>query len=125
MKIIKPPKICSVFHEEVFGKTMCETWFNLVDAVMAGEDHFACPDQHSYDWVMGQFPEQCFPILKQLISYAMDRDYPHPDYAADDPSFQPIWLYSYESFDQETNILTCWRLNDGTLEWLNFDYSGF
>jgi len=68
------PKVCSVYMEEVFGKTMCETWYHLVDAVMAGEDTFACPDQHTYDWVMGQFPERCFPVLTELIDLAWDRE---------------------------------------------------
>ena len=53
---------------------MCETWFHLVDAVMAGEDTFACPDQHTYDWVMGQFPIRCFPVLTELIDLACDRE---------------------------------------------------
>ena len=70
------PKVCSVYMEEVFGKTMCETWFSLVDAVMAGEDTFACPDSHTYDWVMGQFRDKCFPILSELIDYAYDRAHP-------------------------------------------------
>ena len=43
------PKVCSVYLEEVFGKTMCETWYNLVDAVMAGKETFDCTDQHTYD----------------------------------------------------------------------------
>ena len=68
------PKVCSVYMEEVFGKEMCETWFHLVDAVMAGEDTFACPDQHTYDWVMGQFPIRCFPVLTELIDFAYDRE---------------------------------------------------
>ena len=68
------PKVCSAYLEEVFGKTMCETWFHLVDAVMAGEDTFACPDQNTYDWVMGQFPVRCFPVLTELIDYAHDRE---------------------------------------------------
>lgn len=68
------PKVSSAYLEEVFGKTMCETWFNLVDAVLAGEDTFACPDQHTYDWVMGQFPERCLPVLTDLIDYAWDRE---------------------------------------------------
>ena len=38
------PKVCSVYMEEVFGETMCETWYHLVDAVMAGEDTFADRD---------------------------------------------------------------------------------
>ena len=69
------PKVCSVYMEEVFGKVMCETWFHLVDAVIAGEDTFACPDQHTYDWVMGQFPIRCFPVLTELIDYADDREH--------------------------------------------------
>ena len=69
------PKVCSVYMEEVFGKTMCETWYRLVDAVMAGEDTFACPDQHTYDWVMGQFPDRCFPLLRELIDYTYDREH--------------------------------------------------
>lgn len=69
------PRVCSAYMEEVFGKTMCETWFHLVDAVMAGEDTFACPDQHTYDWVMGQFPIRCFPVLTELIDYAYDREH--------------------------------------------------
>ena len=68
------PKVCSVFLQEVFGKDMCEAWFNLVDAVLAGEDTFACKDQYTYDWMMGQFPEHCLPILKELIDYAWDRE---------------------------------------------------
>jgi len=68
------PKVCSAYMEEVFGKTMCETWYHLVDAVMAGEDTFACPDQHTYDWVMGQFPIRCFPVLTELIDFAHDRE---------------------------------------------------
>lgn len=68
------PKVSSVYLEEIFGETMCETWFHLVDAVMAGEDTFACPDQFTYDWVMGQFPERCFPVLTELIGYAWDRE---------------------------------------------------
>ena len=69
------PKICSVYMEEVFGKDMCDAWCNLVDAVMAGENTFACKDQHTYDWMMGQFPEHCLPILPELIDYAYDREH--------------------------------------------------
>lgn len=46
---------------------MVETWNNLGDAVLAGENTFACPDQHTHDWVMGQFPDRYFPVLRELI----------------------------------------------------------
>lgn len=32
----------------------------------------ACPDQETYDWVMGQFPDRCFPVLTQLIEPDMN-----------------------------------------------------
>lgn len=70
------PKVCSVYMEEVFGKTMVQAWFDLVDAVMAGKDTFPCPDAHTYDWVMGQFRDKCFPPLTELIDYAYNRDRP-------------------------------------------------
>ena len=73
------PKVRTVFMEEVFGETMCDTWYNLVDAVMAGEDTFACPDKHTYDWVMGQFPIRYFPVLIELIDFCYDRDNPVVD----------------------------------------------
>lgn len=74
-RFVFQPKVCSSFMRDVFGDVMCDTWFELVDAVMAGEDTFACPDQDTYDWVMGQFPKLCFPILDELIDYAYDREH--------------------------------------------------
>ena len=84
------PKVCSLYMEELFGKTMCETWFNLVDAVMAGKNTFACPDQHTYDWVMGQFPERCFPVLTELIDYAWDREHSVKDGVASFTYLMPV-----------------------------------
>lgn len=69
------PKVCSVFMEEVFGEAMCEAWYHLVDAVMAGEDTFACPDEYTCGWVIGQFPTRCFPVLVGLIGEADDREH--------------------------------------------------
>lgn len=61
------PKVCSSFHEDVFGKAMCDSWFSLVDAVMAGEDTFDCPNGHVYLWMIAEFPNLCFPVLKEII----------------------------------------------------------
>lgn len=73
------PKVCSVYMEEVFGKPMVDAWFSLVDAVMAGEDSFACPDAETYYWVMGQFPDKCFPVLDDMLYYAGNPDEPVVD----------------------------------------------
>lgn len=73
------PKVCPSYMAELFGEPMVETWYHLVDAVMAGEDSFACPDAHTYHWVMGQFPYRCFPVLNELIDYCYDRSNPVAD----------------------------------------------
>ena len=71
------PKVWSAFYEEVFGSDMREAWYNLVDAVMAGEDHFACKDDHTYNWVMGIFPYSLLPPLYNQI-YTAGEDPNHP-----------------------------------------------
>ena len=73
------PKVCSSYMTEVFGEVMTETWYRLVDAVMAGEETFACPDAYTYNWVMGQYPDRCFPVLPELIDYCYDRSDPVHD----------------------------------------------
>ena len=77
------PKVCSSYMTELFGEAMTETWFSLVDAVMAGETSFACPDEDTYWWVMGQYPDMCFPVLKDLIFYTYDVENPVKDGVAE------------------------------------------
>ena len=60
-------KVSSSFLEGVFGKDMCDAWFNLVDAIYAGETTFACKDDHTCAWVMGQFPNMCLPAVQGYI----------------------------------------------------------
>jgi len=73
------PKVCSSYMTELFGEAMTESWFSLVDAVMAGEDTFACPDEDTYWWVMGQYPDRFFPVLQELIYYTYDVQEPVKD----------------------------------------------
>ena len=61
------PKVCSPLMEEVMGTGMKQAWFSLVDAIMEGRDSFECPDRDTYDWMMGQFPYRCFPVIDELI----------------------------------------------------------
>lgn len=60
-------KVYSSFHERVFGKQMCDAWYSLVDAVMAGEDSFSCPNGHIYLWTMAEFPKVCFPVIGEIV----------------------------------------------------------
>lgn len=66
-------KVSSSFLEGVFGKEMCDAWFNLVDAIYAGETTFACPDDHTCAWVLGQFPNMCLPAVQGYI-FSGDRE---------------------------------------------------
>lgn len=66
------PKVSSVYLDEIFGETMVQTWYNIVDAALAGEETFACPDQWTYDWVIYQFSDRCFPVLSELIEPSYD-----------------------------------------------------
>ena len=66
-------KVCNTFLEGVFGKDMCDAWFNLVDAIYAGETTFACKDDHTCAWVLGQFPNMCLPAVQGYI-FSGDRE---------------------------------------------------
>ncbi|SCW39131.1 hypothetical protein SAMN02910456_00854 [Ruminococcaceae bacterium YRB3002] len=72
------PKVCSPLIREIMGDAMCDTWFNVVDAVMAGEDSFECPDDKTCQWVLGQFPGICLPVVEGLIWYDTSVDPDHP-----------------------------------------------
>lgn len=48
---------------DIMGEDMCVAYGNYVNAVLAGEDDFEVVDEKSYDWMIGQFPSQCFPLL--------------------------------------------------------------
>lgn len=71
------PKVCPEYMKEVFGEQMCQAWFSLVDAMMEGRDTFACPDEDTFGWVIGQFPYRCFPVVQGLIDYPYDREREH------------------------------------------------
>lgn len=74
-KIHFQPKVASKYLSDVFGEPMVEAWFNLVDAIMAGKTEFACPDDETFRWVTGQFPDKCLPPLDGHI-WAADPDHP-------------------------------------------------
>ena len=87
-------KVSSVFLEEIFGKEMVETWYNVVDAALSGEDTFDCPYQKTYDWVMGQFAERCFPVLRELIEIEYG-------YEVKDGKGHIVYKTSREEFDRK------------------------
>lgn len=70
-------KVCSSFLEKTFGKKMVDAWFALVDAVYEGETEFACPDDETCRWVVGQFATRCHPAIEGMLTTPMsDPDHP-------------------------------------------------
>ena len=53
----KPVVMSSIFRE-MMGEDMYKAYCNYVKAVQNGEDDFEVKDEHTYDWMIGQFPSQ-------------------------------------------------------------------
>jgi len=70
------PKVCSPIMTEIMGEKMRDAWFSLIDAVYAGETTFECADDDTYNWMMGQFPHLCLPVIEDLITACDDRNHP-------------------------------------------------
>ena len=61
------PKAVSAFTYEVYPEKLIDAWFNLVDAVYAGEDTFECEDEETYNWMIHQLPGDYFPVFTEII----------------------------------------------------------
>ena len=57
----KPVVMSSIFRD-IMGEDMCWAYGNYVNAVRAKEDSFEVKSEHDYDWMIGQFPAQFYPI---------------------------------------------------------------
>ena len=57
----KPVVMSSIFRD-IMGEDMCWAYGNYVNAVRAKEDSFEVKSEHDYDWMIGQFPGQLYPI---------------------------------------------------------------
>ena len=113
------PKVASQYLVEIFGADKVEAWFNLVDAVMAGEDTFACPDQETYDWIMGHFADKCCPVLVDVVDFS-----PAHQYAVVNGVARFDYLVSHEEAMQK--IADFAALVEGILnETMQPDYSDF
>ena len=53
----KPVVMSSIFRD-IMGEDMYKAYCNYVKAVQNGEDDFEVKDEHTYDWMIGQFPHQ-------------------------------------------------------------------
>ena len=108
------PKAVPQYWKDIFGDEMIQAWYNLVDAALAGEDTFECPDKETFDWVIGQFPEKCFPVLGELI----------------ESSYEPVengiahfrYTTSREEFDEKMTKFTA-QVEDILNKTMKEDYS--
>ena len=51
-------KVISSIFRGIMGEDMYKAYCNYVKAVQNGEDDFEVKDEHTYDWMIGQFPSQ-------------------------------------------------------------------
>ncbi len=55
----------SPMFDEVMGEDMASAYQNMLTAVMNGETEFECSDSNTYDWMIGQYPYNFCPVLKE------------------------------------------------------------
>lgn len=68
----KPVVVSSVFRD-ITGEDMYDAYCNYVNAVQNGKDEFEVKDADTYDWMIGQYPGVCYPLLKEYTeSYYAD-----------------------------------------------------
>lgn len=56
------PVVISTIFRDIMGEDMYKAYCNYVEAVQNGEDSFEVKDEHTYDWMIGQFPCQLQPL---------------------------------------------------------------
>ena len=66
------PHIFSKWYLEQFGEATRDSFFNFVDAAMAGEDSFECCDEEAYGWILGRLMNWFFPVGRDFICNAYE-----------------------------------------------------
>ena len=67
------PHVFGYFHEQYHGDEKKEAFFNLIDALMAGETTFKCANEDAYNWAIGgRFITRFFPAATDCIEYSAD-----------------------------------------------------
>ncbi|MBQ3692773.1 MAG: hypothetical protein IJL87_08925 [Clostridia bacterium] len=61
--------VYNCFFEDTFGPEYHKAYDNLVDAVLEGRDWFECPDEKTRDWVVGQIPYRCYPVIDEYVDF--------------------------------------------------------
>ena len=59
------PIVCGPIFKEYMGEDLYSAYCNYINAVRAGEDTFEVKDQDTYDWMIGQFPGHCYPVVAE------------------------------------------------------------
>ena len=64
---------------------------------------------------------------EHIITSNYAQDHPHPDYVADDDTFQPLWNTNFEAFFHDTHTILCWAETGEHGEWtqIEFDYTEY
>ncbi len=64
------PHVFGYFHEQYHGEDYKQSFFNMIDALIAGEDTFECASADAFEWCIGgRFINLFFPPATDCISY--------------------------------------------------------
>ena len=64
------PYVFGYFHEQYHGEEYKQSFFNMIDALIAGEDTFECASADAFEWCIGgRFINLFFPPATDCISY--------------------------------------------------------
>ncbi len=66
--------VFSEYYLKEYGEKRRSAFFRFVDAVLAGEDRFQCPDDATEIWCCGVFSSLFFPIAQPYITAAYEGD---------------------------------------------------
>ncbi|MCQ2547718.1 MAG: hypothetical protein MJ145_01785 [Clostridia bacterium] len=61
------PYLVPEIQTEVCGEKMTKAYHSFIDAVLSGKTSFACEDKTTYDWMLGQYPYACCPVIERYI----------------------------------------------------------
>ena len=67
------PHVFGYFHQQYHGDEKREAFFNLIDALIAGETTFECANEDAYYWAIGgRFITRFFPPATDCIEYSSE-----------------------------------------------------
>ena len=59
--------VTSSVIDDMMGQDIHDAYYNFIDAVLKGETSFDCKDEFTFQWMMGQYTGQFFPVVDAYV----------------------------------------------------------